>query len=225
MNWAGKQYFPASFVWGIMARMRYAPLALAVLLAACSKPAEPTAEPAAAPAGASASAVPEAAEPALVAAAPESPISKYTSLKNCKVIEDRGGEDWSVSRCKGLGGYTLQLNYFDARESLDLLKDGKVMAELKLWLRGGGGFNALGDRVEWRGTMRGGAFVPRALIVRNNVIRDSAQPERSTGVLEVIDLKRGCMAGAVELQPGQNEAARAIADAPPEECVKFQPER
>ena len=204
-----------------MALMRFASLALAVLLAACSKPVAPTAEPTAAPTGASASAVPEAAEPT----APDGPISKYTSLKNCKVIEDGKGEDWSVSRCQGLGGYTLQLNYFDARESLDLIKDGKVTAELKLWLRGGGGFNALGDTAEWRGNMRGGLFVPRALIVRNNVIRDSAQPEKSTGVLEVIDLKRGCMVGAVEPQPGQNEAARAIADAPPEKCVKFQPER
>ena len=169
--------------------------------------------------------VPAAAVPVLAIAAPQSPVSKYTSLKNCKVVEDGGGEDWSTSRCPGLGGYTLQLNYFDARESLDVLRGGKVIGEMKLWLRGGGGFNALGDTVEWRGTMEGGVFVPRALIVRNNVIRDSGQPEKSTGVLEVIDLKRGCMAGSIEPQAGQNEAARAIADAPPVDCFKYQPER
>lgn len=156
---------------------------------------------------------------------PDGPVSQYTSLKNCKVIDDGGGEDWSISRCRGLGGYDLRVNYFDARDSLEVLRGGKVIGEMPLWLRGGGGFNAVGDTAEWRGTMQGGVFTPRALILRNHVIRDTDQPDRSHGVLEVIDLERGCMAGSVEPLAGQNEAARAIADAPPKDCFKYQPDR
>jgi hypothetical protein len=196
-------------------------------LAACSKGTDPapeainSGEPTAIASDAAGSTQPAA--PTI--AAPAGPVSQYTSLKKCKVIDDGGGEDWSTSRCQGLGGYTLQLNYFDARESLDVIRGGKVIGEMKLWLRGGGGFNALGDTVEWRGTMQSGAFVPRALIVRNYVVRDASQPERSVGVLEVVDLTRGCMAGSVEPGADQNAAARALADAPPEKCVSYQPER
>lgn len=204
--------------------MNIASLAIVVMLAACSKPSDPqvgsSAERTAEAVGAVASAGPETAAPAPTSAAPDGPVSQYTSFRHCKVIADGNGEDWSTSRCQGLGGYTLQLNYFDARESLDVMRGGKVIGEIKLWLRGGGGFNALGDAVEWRGTMQGGAFVPRALIVRNNVVRDSAQPDRSVGVLEVVDLERGCLAGSIEPQANQNQAARAIVDALPGDCFK-----
>lgn len=191
-----------------------------LLLAACSgggeAPPDPAASVAAGPA-ASEDAAAVSSEGAEAASAAQR-TSRYTSLKDCKVVDDGGGEDWSVSRCEGLGGYGLQVNYFDARDSLSLIRDGKVTAELKLWLRGGGGFNSIGDTVEWRGSGAGEGFVPTALIVRNHVFRNPEQPDRSTGVLEVIDLAQGCLIGSLEPQPGQNEAARAIADGPKRPC-------
>lgn len=197
---------------------RFAALPLLLALAACSREAAPDAGP-------DKGTGPVQAGPAQPEPAPAQPstadrASRYTSLKGCKVVDDGGGEDWSVSRCEGPGGYGLQVNYFDARDSLSLLRDGRVAAELKLWLRGGGGFNSIGDTVEWRGAMQAGRFVPRALIVRNHVFRDPGQPDRSTGVLEVIDLDRGCLIGSLEPQFGQNEAARAIADGPQRPCLE-----
>lgn len=192
-----------------------------LLLAACSGGSEDQPAPAGtdgASAAASGDAAPAASESAETASAALR-TSRYTTLKDCKVVDDGGGEDWSVSRCEGLGDYALQVNYFDARDSLSLIRGGKVTAELKLWLRGGGGFNSIGDTVEWRGSGDGGRFVPTALIVRNHVFRDPEQPDRSTGVLEVIDLARGCLIASLAPKPGQNEAARAIADGPEKPCL------
>lgn len=199
--------------------LRFALPLVALALGACSggKPDAPATDVALVP---SETAPAEAATPVPdAAAAVTARTSQYTSLKDCKVIDDGGGEDWSVSRCAGPGGYALQVNYFDARDSLSLMRGGKVTAELKLWLRGGGGFNSIGDTVEWRGPKGDGPFAPSTLIVRNNVFRNPEQPERVTGILEVIDLKRGCVVGSLEPQAGQNEAARAIADGPPRPCL------
>lgn len=197
--------------------IRFAALPLLLALAACSREAGPDAAPdESGPQAETGSAEPI---PAPDGSAAADRTSRYTSLKDCKVVDDGGGEDWSVSRCDGLGGHVLQVNYFDARDSLSLLRDGKVAAELELWMRGGGGFNSIGDTVEWRGAMQGDRFVPRALIVRNHVFRDPEHPDRSSGVLEVIDLAQGCLIGSLEPQPGQNEAARAIADGPKRPCL------
>lgn len=147
-------------------------------------------------------------------------VSHYTSLDDCKVVQTRPDEDWSTSRCPGEGGYSLVLNYGDARDALDVLQNGSKIAELKLYLRGGGGFNTLGKTIEWRGKMIGDRFEPVILIVRNKVHRQPDRPERTADLLEVFDLKRRCTLASLEPQPGQNEAARALADAGQAPCLQ-----
>ena len=202
------------------AMTRIAPILLALWLAACSRQTEPDSR---SEAGASstlpaAAAVQPSGEPATDAAVAQL-VSRYTSLKDCKLVEGPEDEDWSISRCPGLGGFTVMLNYGDAREDIELKQGGKSFAELHLPLIGGGGFNALGDTIEWRGSGEGAAFVPAMLIVRSHVIRDPEHPDRQTPLLYVYDLAQRCIVGAVEPAAGQNEAARTIADGPRRACL------
>lgn len=148
--------------------------------------------------------------------------SRYTSLKACKVIEDGGGEDWSVSRCAGLGGFTLMVNYGDARDDLELHKPHEQPVLLGLTYLSGGGFNTLGDTIEWRGPGAGANFAPTALIVRNSAVQDPEHPERPTALLVVVDLVQACVVAQVKPQSGQNEAARAIADGPRRKCLPLE---
>jgi hypothetical protein len=200
-----------------MRPIRTAIAAIALLLAACSGESDPDPVSSDAPPGASAATqapAPPTTEPA------GGPISQYTSLKDCKVEELREDEDWSVSRCAGPGGFGLMVDYGDARDDLRLIKPGGKPAELGLLQLNGGGFNALGDAVEWRGQGEGAAFAPHALIVRNNAVENPERPEQPTALLVVIDLKQACAVAQVRPQSGQNEAARRIADGPRPPCLK-----
>jgi hypothetical protein len=191
--------------------------ALALLLAggcAPGKPAAPEPEGSAAPEPSAAGSDAEDATQA------KGPASRYTSLKACKLVDSKPGEDWSVSRCPGQGAYTLVLNYGDARDDLALRRTGHKDAELGLPDLSGGGFNAIGDAVEWRGveTVRG--FKPATLIVRNAAVQDPERPENPTSLLVVVDLAKGCAVAQVGPGPGQNERARAVADGPARPCLK-----
>ncbi|MGB7654108.1 MAG: hypothetical protein WBL74_01375 [Novosphingobium sp.] len=190
-----------------------------LLLTACSKKAEPqpgataTGDPAAISSDAAA-----ANTPVVIAG----PASRYTSFKDCKPVKsgESLGEDWSVSRCAGLGGYDLLLNYGDARDDLALLHKGSPAVELGLIGLSGGGFSSLADKAEWRGLGSGAVFAPTALIVRDLISEDPGNAERQTAVLMVIDLRQHCVTAKVRPQAGQNEAARAIADAPSRKCLR-----
>ncbi|MBN8502790.1 MAG: hypothetical protein J0M19_16855 [Sphingomonadales bacterium] len=153
------------------------------------------------------------------AAAPAKTISRYTTLKDCKLVDAREGEDWSVSRCPGLAGYTVMVNYHDARDDLALRRANQKDVELNLVSLAGGGFNTLSDTIEWRGADAGDGFRPTALIVRNAAVRDPDQPDKPTSLLVVVDLAQQCVIAQVKPQPGQNEAARAIADGPRRACL------
>lgn len=194
---------------------RFAPVLVFLLVSACSsqQPAAPEPEPSA---EAAASALPQASEDA---ASATGIVSRYTSLKDCKLVDSQEGEDWSVSRCPGLGGYALVLNYGDARDDLALRKAGRKDLVLGLPNLAGGGFNTLGDTIEWRGSAAGGGFVPVALIVRNSAVRGPEQPEQPTSLLVVIDLAQGCAVAQVKPGTGQNERARAVADGPRQSCL------
>ena len=197
---------------------RIAAACFGLFLGACSgePPAAPPSEAAvqAAATGATET-VPTAIETASSAAA-----SRYTSLKDCKVEELREDEDWSVSRCAGPGGYGLMVDYGDARDDLRLVRPGGKPIELGLLQLNGGGFNSLGDAVEWRGSGAGAAFKPTALIVRNNAVESPERPEQPTGFLVVIDLAQACVVAQIRPSAGHNEAARRIADGPKQPCLK-----
>ena len=145
--------------------------------------------------------------------------SRYSALKDCRLVESKEDEDWSVSKCPGQGGYDLQLDYGDAREDLRIMHGTKPSRALGLPYLAGGGFNSLGDTVEWRGTGDGAAFAPTALIVRNHSNRDPERSDKQTALLEVIDLAQACVVAQVKPGPGQNEQARAEADKAVRTCL------
>jgi hypothetical protein len=196
-------------------------LLLAFPLAACSE--REAKVPEAAGANASAAAVPSDTAPTGIASAPvtvsAAPTSRYTSLKDCKVTESNDEEDWAISACPGIGGWKLQRDYGDAREYLRLARE-HGSAKPKQIAMGYSGFNNLGETIEWRGSGEGHDFAPKALILRNFVSEDPEHSERTTALLMVIDLEQGCIIGEVRPGPGQNEAARAISDAPQRSCTK-----
>lgn len=198
---------------------RIAPLLsiLPLLLTACSgsDAPVPTATDAAIPVEASSE-----AQPAPAPTAVGGPDSRYTSLKDCKVVELREDEDWSVSRCGGPGGFALMVDYGDARDDLRLIRPGGQPVELGLLALNNGGFNSLGDAVEWRGSGAGEAFKPAALIVRNNAVESPERPEQPTAFLVVVDLTQACVIAQVRPSAAQNEAARKIADGPQQPCLK-----
>ncbi len=187
------------------------------LLAACTQ--TPADKPEVPPTGAaSASAAPgESAEATPSASEAVGRVSTYTSLKDCEVVDSNEGEDWSVSRCSGPGGWGLQIDYGDARDDAQLLPKGKAARPLNLGALTGGAFNGLGDAVEWRGAS---ADKPAAMILRNSVSEDAEDSSRVTASLLVVDLTQGCVVAQVRPQAGQNEAARKLADGPRLSCVK-----
>lgn len=197
--------------------MKYAASLTLLLLAACSNQAEQA--PQAPASQASAAAASDAALPTPSATSPET-TSRYSSFKNCKLVKLNEDEDWSISHCKGLGGYDLEIDYADARDDLVLMKRGDRPAKLGIFELGSGGFNTLADTAEWRGSESSGNFKPTALIVRNNVSEDPVNSEKQTSILMVIDLKQACVVAQVRPKPGQNETARGIADGPPRPCLK-----
>lgn len=192
-----------------------------LLLAACSKEGDPApaATDPAGPVTDAASALPSDAAETAAPKASAATVSRYTSFKSCTLVEEGDGEDWSVSRCEGMGGFDLQIDYGDARDDLVLLRGGRKPAKLGLIALGTGGFNTLADTAEWRGTEGPAGFKPARLIVRNNVSEDPVNAEKVTSILMVIDLEQACVIAQVRPKAGQNEAARSIADGPPRPCL------
>lgn len=195
---------------------RLALLPVVAALTACGQPAERDGrEGADAPAAASvapaadASATPPAA----------SRTSRFTSLKSCVTVRSNPDEDWGELRCPALAGYALTLNYADARDDLEVTAPGRQAFLVGLSVLRGGGFNALGETVEWRGVDARAGFVPDTLIVRNRAHDKPDTPDRATSYLAVIDLAQGCAVAMVEPGANQNQNARALADGPRQPCL------
>lgn len=195
---------------------RFAFLPILVAVSACGQPAgHDDRESPAAPA-------PAAPVPAAVAptAPPDTPrTSRFTSLKSCATVRSEPDEDWAELRCPALAGYSLTLNYADARDDLEVTAPGRPAFQIGLSALRGGGFNALGETAEWRGTDAGGKFVPDALIVRNRAHDKPDTPDRATSYLAVIDLAQGCAVAMVVPGANQNQSARALADGPRQPCL------
>lgn len=149
--------------------------------------------------------------------------SQYTRTDKCRTVErndEEGG--WSVQACPGLAGYRLRLTEGDLRQNVvvELPRTGRGRGgERNLALAeatGSGGFSSIGATVEWRGTGRGRAFRPDALILRYAVVEDAERPERPTSYLVTVSLanRQPCVTAKVPPGPAQNARARAIADRP-----------
>jgi hypothetical protein len=144
-------------------------------------------------------------------AAPNDSI--YTSLSGCKLVKT--GHDWSVSACRGVGGYNLQLEYDDARESITVYSPDRQKHPLELWRVISTGFSSVGQKAEWRVTRKGGRVVPRALIVRFNASENPEDSSKVTSYLVVAKItpEKICVTDKIAPSATANEEARAAADA------------
>lgn len=155
------------------------------------------------------------------AAGDAAPVSRYTTLRDCRPVEtvpDEGG--YARSACPGLGGYGLERVEADGRDNLLVVTPQGRKESLRLPSRSAGGFSSLGDTVEWRGTLAGGGFRPQALILRHAVVEDALHPERRTSYLWAVSLAGvPCPVGRIPPGEGQNEKAREMADGGEAGCL------
>lgn len=131
--------------------------------------------------------------------------------KNCKdgntTGEDTG--DFGTFICgKIVGGWQTIVQYSDARDSIDLKRNGKV-TELNLWGHYSG-FSSLGDSIEYR--MKGTTAVG---IVAAYTVQDAATEKNTRYMLAIRLRPTACLVAAVLPGPGQLAQARAKADASP----------
>ncbi|HKQ50814.1 MAG TPA: hypothetical protein VJT74_00495 [Pyrinomonadaceae bacterium] len=139
--------------------------------------------------------------------------SVYTSLSNCKLVKT--GRDWSVSACRGVGGYNLQLEYGDARESLTVFTPDRQKHPLELWNVVSSGFSSVGKKAEWRVTRNGNKVSPHALIVRFDASENSEDSTKVTSYLVVAKItpEKICVTDKIAPSATANEEARRAADA------------
>jgi hypothetical protein len=136
--------------------------------------------------------------------------SVYTSTKTCRTIESDPNEaGWYRGRCKGVGGYTLDLTEGDLRQSLVVRTAARKEFDLNFSMFFSS-FSSVGEKVEWR--MKNG--VPIALIARFYV-SDPENSEKTKSYLMVakIGRKEACVVDVIGPGAKQNERARQAADA------------
>ena len=149
---------------------------------------------------------------ALTASA-DSVTSVYSSLSGCKLVKT--GEDWSTQACRGVGGYNLQIEYADARDSITVYSPNRQKHPLELWNVIGSGFSNLGEKAEWRVTRKNGKVIPHALIVRFTVSESNGDAVKQVSYLAVAKITPQKICVTDKIAPGAtaNEDARRAADA------------
>ena len=151
---------------------------------------------------------------ALALTASASPnTSVYSSLSGCKLVKT--GRDWSVQACRGVGGYNLQLEYDDSRESITVFSPDRQQHSLNFWQVVSSGFSSVGQKAEWRVTKKNGKVVPHALIVRFNASENPEDSTRVTSYLVVAKItpEKICVTDKIAPSATANEEARSAADA------------
>lgn len=138
--------------------------------------------------------------------------SIYTDLAadKCKTLDVNKGMPGNYSgRCKGAGGYDLEVYLDDERNSVGVVLPSKKTVGLDFW-NYFGNFSALGEKAEWR--MKAGK--PVALIVRLNVSdRGDGKPPTSYLVVSKISATNACVTDVVKPGKTQNAQAQRLADA------------
>ena len=148
--------------------------------------------------------------------------SRYTSLaeSDCRLVSLDQESGSSAQLCPGLAGYGVLAQEGDLRQSLTLTSPDGRRWDLNMW---SDGFSSLGPRIEWRGQLRAGRFVPASLIVRLNVSQNPEHPERTTPTLWVgkITPRAVCVTARISVSRSMNALARQAADrAPSQPCLK-----
>jgi hypothetical protein len=125
------------------------------------------------------------------------------------------GRDWSVQACRGVGGYNIQLEYGDSRESITVFSPDRQKHPLELWQVISGGFSSVGQKAEWRVTRKNGKIIPVALIVRFDASENPEDSTKVTSYLVVAKITPQKICVVDKIAPGakQNEDARRSADA------------
>lgn len=138
---------------------------------------------------------------------------RYTGVAECPVLESNPEEaGYYLSECPGEGGYKLRVSESDLRQTVAVIAPGGAETQLDLAAVTGGGFSTLGDRVEWRGEERDGAFAPDALIVRHDVVTNPEGNETVSYLVAVRLAPAPCVVARITPGPEQNARARAAAD-------------
>ncbi len=148
--------------------------------------------------------------------------SVYTDLsaEKCKTADvDKGMPGNYSGKCKGVGGYDLEVYLDDERNSIGVVLPSKKTVGLDLW-NYFGNFSALGEKAEWR--MKGKK--PVALIVRLNVSDNGDEkPPTSYLIVSKISATGACVTDVVKPGKNQNSQAQRLADkASTKPCKKTQ---
>lgn len=147
--------------------------------------------------------------------------SVYTDLaaEKCKTADvDKGMPGNYSGKCKGVGGYDLEVYLDDERNSVGVVLPSKKTIGLDFW-NYFGNFSALGEKAEWR--MKGKK--PVALIVRLNVSDNGDEkPPTSYLIVSKISASRACVTDIVKPGKNQNAQAQDLADkASAKQCKKI----
>jgi hypothetical protein len=137
--------------------------------------------------------------------------STYVSLKDddCKSIGDNGpDDDYARLLCGAVGGWSVILDYADARDSITFRRAGKD-TPLEFYRTVTGQFTTVGERFEFR--VKSG--VPVGTVVRVVHPVSGEAPEPKVSVLVVSRLTPSpCVIAVVPPGPTQNARARRLAD-------------
>ena len=138
--------------------------------------------------------------------------SVYTDLADNKcttvIAVDKDMSGNLTGRCKGVGGYDLEVYLDDERNSIGVVLPSKKTIGLDLW-NYFSNFSELGEKAEWR--MKGKR--PVALIVRLNLSNGGdGKPPTSYLVVARISATNACVTDVVKPGKDQNLTARRLAD-------------
>lgn len=137
--------------------------------------------------------------------------SVYTDLvaEKCRTVDvDKGMPGNYVGKCKGVGGYDLEVYLDDERNSIGVVLPSKEVVNLDFW-NYFGNFSALGEKAEWR--MEGKK--PVALIIRLNVSDNGDEkPPTSYLIVSKISPTKACVTDIVKTGKNQNAQAQRLAD-------------
>ena len=189
-------------------------IGLAVILAAWLPACAPAPQPSAA-ASAETPATPAVPQSRPDAATVADEQGRYTRLSGpqCRTDELRDELGSTVTTCAGADAYRLVVTDSDARQHLALVRGDGEPRSLELGMHFGGGFNDLGDTVEW---WPQGDAAPTALISRFNAYEHPEQPDRTTSYLAVVKLgERPCLTEVIPPAANQNQLARDAAERAP----------
>jgi hypothetical protein len=151
--------------------------------------------------------------------------SLYSSLSKCrKVASDVIS---STHLCGGVGGYKLQREYGDDRESITVISPTGKKHQLEFWNVISSAFSHVGEKAEWRVTRKKGKVVPVALIVRFTASEYSGDTSKPTSLISYLAVakitpQKICVTDKIAPSGTANEEARRAADASADKpCIEL----